>query len=502
MVKKIFHLFLFITVFASITSCNKSYEFNIVNCGADPSGKSLSTVAIQKAIDKAHSMNGTVFFPKGEYLCGTLFLKSNIKLVFSNGSILRCSGNINDFAKYAIVDHQDREAFHLLVADSVENITIEGQGIIDGNGKAYWKERESEFHFYPPVKPRVSPLVEIYKSTGVILRDFKIINSPGWTVHLNQSTNIIIDGITIDNNLYGPNSDGLDINGCHDVRISNCNIKAGDDAIVVKTTKESRSSENITVSNCILETNCVALKLGTESHHDFRYITFNNIVVKNCSRVFSLICNDGATMEFINASNVVAKTNSGWILNRVIELNANKRTENSANGTIRNVSIQNFQVQTDGRVLLGAANGSNIENISINNLMLEYKLLDDPFTMATKTENDIFFFKSLPLLRGARASIAAENIANLSISNIKVIWPTYPLDSQWKLLTSPINWGNEAYRDNNKQNLIQGKVKPAFAVLWIKDIKTAFIDLRGTSSSEKKYPLLQQQNCSNITLNK
>lgn len=108
--------------------------------------------------------------------------------------------------------------------------------------------------------------------------------------------------------MWGPNTDGFDLNGVRDLILSDCIVSAGDDAIVLKTSRDARSCERVVITNCILRTYCAAVKLGTESWHDFRNIAVSNCVVHGSPRAFALYEFDGASMEDIVVSNVTCDT--------------------------------------------------------------------------------------------------------------------------------------------------------------------------------------------------
>lgn len=118
---------------------------------------------------------------------------------------------------------------------------------------------------------------------NLVLRDFTIHESPGWTVHFYNCNQIRVDGLTINNHDFGPNNDGLDINGCRDMVVSNCRIRGCDDNIIIKATADARSSERIVVSNCILQSQCAALGLA-ETTHAIRNIAFTNCVCDPVNR--------------------------------------------------------------------------------------------------------------------------------------------------------------------------------------------------------------------------
>ena len=484
--KKIILTVLGISLFSLVNI--QASDYIITDFGAKADGKTINTTAIQTAIDKAAINGGRVTIPTGIFVTGTIKLKSNIEFYLMPGAVLLGSPNILDYPPYEVKkDDRDRHPYHLVILDSCENIAIIGSGEINGNGPAFWKsERPSPYHFYTEKDKRPSPMVEIRESKNIRIEGISITNSPGWTLHLFNSSELKVLGITINNSLFGPNSDGIDITGSKNVIIANCNIKCGDDGVVLKTTYDSNTCENVNVSGCIIETNCVAMKLGTESHHDFNNVIFANNIVKKCTRVFTLLAHDGGTMSNIRVYNTTASMNSGWILNRIIEINANKRTDASKCGHIKNVFIEGMNVVTDGRVLMGAANGGTVENVSLKNIHLQYVLLDDPYNMAEKTEGDCKYFRSLPWLRGARAAIAAENIKNLTIEGITVEWPTYPLDTNWLLLKSPITWGNDDYLPANKPNIISGKQRPVYKTIMTKNVKGGFIQKTNSKSNDAK----------------
>ena len=492
-----------IVFFTLLLSCRVSTYYDITDYGAKGDSTTICTNYIQKTIDIASRTGGVVVIPKGKYLIGTLFLKSNVTLKLDNGAVLQGIKNLKEYTPTIKRDtlNKDLNTYHLLVMDSVENVNIIGLGTIDGLCNAFWEPHADPYRFIKPKEIRVSPMIEIYRSKNICIEQITIQNSAGWTLHLKQCENVKIDKIKIVNNMLGPNTDGIDINGCKDVFVSNCNIRTGDDAIVLKSSYNSDTCQNIMVTNCLLETNCVAMKLGTESFFNFRNVSFSNIVVKNCTRVFSLLCLDGATMENIQVTNITAETNAGWILNRVVEINANKRNENSKPGNIKNISIKNIRVKTDGRILIGAANGCKISNISIADVYLEYALLDDPHPIGTNAENDIFFFKNLPFVRGTRSAIVAENVENLRISEVDIVWCTYPLDTNWILLKHEVTWGNSNYDLWQKPNIITGVYKPVFQVFAGKNITKGKIDIRGTSSSDGTTNPTLLNNCNVLFVN-
>jgi len=427
-----------------------------------------ATKEIQSTLDLAASKHEKVVFKPGVYTCGTLFLPENSQIVLETGAILLASPDISDFKSKETIKNGDRQPFHFLIAWKVKNIRIEGGGIIDGNGPAFWKpERLSNWDFYKEKDKRPLPMLEFKEVDNLSITGITIQNSPGWTCHINQCKNVIIQGIKISNNLFGPNTDGIDINGSENVKITQCIIKTGDDAIVCKTTTDSKPCKDIYVSNNILETNCVAMKIGTESHFDFTNIHFSNCTVLRSSRVFGIVVLDGGKVSQVSVKNIKSNTNCGWILNRFIHINVDQRKDSSRLGSISNVVVKNFEVETDGRCLIAAKKGAILENITLDSITVKYPLIDDPFSAGKLANGDIHFFKSNEEARGARAVFVFDNVTNVELRNYQITYPTYPLNAKkWALLTCNKNWGNENYI-TRKEDIISGKLKPVFVPVWV-----------------------------------
>jgi len=140
--------------------------FNVRTYGAAGNGATLDSAAIQKAIDSAGSAGGgLVYFPAGQFLSGTITLRSNVTLYLSPGAVLLGSKRISDYSPK-----------HLIYATGVSNIAIEGGGTIDGQGDAFLDKDLKPL-------PRPSPLIEIWNSHGIRIEDITIRKAPAWTIH-------------------------------------------------------------------------------------------------------------------------------------------------------------------------------------------------------------------------------------------------------------------------------------------------------------------------------
>ncbi len=147
-------------------------------------------------------------------------------------------------------------------------------------------------------------MIRMIECKDVTVRDITIVNSPMWVQHYIACDDLLIDGITVSSFVAG-NNDGIDVDSCHRVRIANCDIYSGDDAIVLKATS-ARACKDVTVTNCVLSTHCNAFKLGTESNGGFQNITFSNSTVFDTRlSAVALEMVDGGLLERVTVNNIV-----------------------------------------------------------------------------------------------------------------------------------------------------------------------------------------------------
>lgn len=473
--------YLIISLFI-ITSCSRpNGRFDITDFGAKGDSTTLNTKAIQDAIGQAsESGGGTVVVPPGIYLTGTVFLRSNITLHIEAGATLLGSPDIAHYAEMSWGHNRDRQPYHLIVAKDAENISIEGMGTIDGNGEFFWEEYEKDAEgkmvvprWLKPKELKVSPLIEIWRCRNVQVKDVTIKTGGGWNLHLYDSDVCKVTNVNIINNLYSPNSDGIDITGCSDVMISGCYIKTCDDAICLKTTEDSRECRRVTVTNCVLETLCVGLKMGClESVKDMSDVTFSNCVIHKSSRAIGIYVKEGAWYDRINISNITANTNAPLIFNRPLQLMVEKQTPQSSMGKITNVTVSNFTCQTEGRILLTCEKGGFIENVILRDIVLNYAFIENPQPMIPGSGSSQFpKYEKHPEAGGALAAVVAENITNLVIDNLMIGWPqTDRIPEAWTYPERIENGTDRIHRfDYSKSRQTE------FNILWGRNLKGGYI---------------------------
>ena len=275
----------------------------------------LSTEAVQTAIDRCNREGGgTVTVPTGNFKIGSIFLKSNVTLQIVNGATLYGSTDIKDYTPISsdyVSLRTGVPTIQLIYADNVDHVAIIGQGTIDGRGKAFPKLSWNDEGLTRP------HLLRFIRSRDITISGVTLKNSGCWMQHYLACDRLKIDGITVFNrNNY--NNDALDLDGCHNVVVSNMIADSDDDAITLKSTSP-RLCEDITISNCIVSSHCNAIKLGTETNGGFRNINIRGIVVKpsadQSSQYFgypdgrghsaiSLEIVDGGTMRNVNIGDI------------------------------------------------------------------------------------------------------------------------------------------------------------------------------------------------------
>ena len=263
--------------------------FDITVHGARGDGASMDTAAIQRAIDAcAASGGGTVYFPPGRYVSGTLILRSHVTLHLEAGAVLLGSKSLADYPStipklrsYADI-YTERS---LLYAENLDNIAIHGRGTIDGQGAA--------FHGEYKVRPF---LIRMVDCRDISIRDIRLRDAAMWALHLLACDDVAIDGVSLRSRV-NPNNDGIDVDSCRRVRISNCEISTIDDNIVFKSCTD-RPCQEIAVVNCVLSTDCSALKLGTESNGGFEDIAISNCTIYDTRGTgIAVLLVDGGLLE-------------------------------------------------------------------------------------------------------------------------------------------------------------------------------------------------------------
>lgn len=325
--------------------------FNILDYGAVRGGKVLCREAFQNAIDACYEAGGgTVYVPDGTYLMGTVFLKDNVHIHLDAGALILGSTDLkNDFAPdenipYPLYQDTSHSFFHhsLFVAENKKHISVTGAGRIDMQSKY-------ESDDFTPVRGigvcggrgsfRGAKAIAFKECTDVILKDFSLYNATDLAIYLAGCEDTRVTGLLIDTHI-----DGINIDCCKNTVVSDCVIRSGDDGIVPKSSYvlgRKQLTENLVVTNCIVSSECNAIKLGTESNGGFKNVTVSNCVIYDTrSAGISVEAVDGGEIDGVTFSNITSK-NVGCPFFIIIGDRA-RGPEGTGIGSIKNVSISNL----------------------------------------------------------------------------------------------------------------------------------------------------------------
>ena len=394
---------LLVTGCAGVSSAHRAVPDragNALSAEITPDGKTLNTMAIQCAIDGLSSAGGgTLVFPAGTYLTGTVWLKDNVTLQLDAGAVLLGSPDLKDYPETTVPFPTMNDPFYrrnLLYAEGAHNIAIVGQGRIDGQGGAKGFERRST---EAPARYMNRPsLIRFVNCTGVRLRDVRIENAGFWVTHFLACDDVVIDGVNVESRTANYNNDGFDIDCCSDVRVSNCRVNSQDDAICLKSTG-NRVCRNVTITNCVLSSNCSGIRFGCECLGGFQDIVVSNVVMHDVGASgIQLQVFDGGIMDRVTLSGITMHNVAQGILVNVghelypigipeSELPA-KRPDKI--GRVRNIILRDIQADGVGRcngmgvggkeyaverklacILCGMPE-SHLENVMLDNIRMRF----------------------------------------------------------------------------------------------------------------------------------
>jgi polygalacturonase len=353
--------------------------------GAVLDGKTNDGAALQKTIDAACAAGGgIVAIPAGRTLMsGSIELKSNVTLNLEPGSRLLGSTKLEDYAEYrqpgAVSVSGEQAAEYVdrifICARHAENVGITGTGVIDGRGLEFLGKEGPYIYAKKPDRPRLI-LFEDCKHVGV--SDVSIREAAFWSLHLAGCEDVSIHGISIRNSLKAPNCDGIDPDHSRNVRITDCSVECGDDAIVIKTSREFAKygpCENVVVSHCVLTTHDCALKIGSETIDAVRNIVFADCVVNMCNRGIGIMLRDEGSVENIVAHDITIHSQlfypEWWGSSEAIYVSAHPRDPGGKLGRVRELRFSHITSQAEAGVFIQGSPECVPEDIVLDDVTLD-----------------------------------------------------------------------------------------------------------------------------------
>lgn len=272
-------------------------------------------------------------------------MKSGVELYLEKDAILLGTTDPDQYIKL-----NRWKAF--VMADGQTNISITGAGEIDGQGRRlalnidslfYIGKLDSADYTFPEMRPKwyLRPqLIEFVNCKNIIIKDVTLKNAACWVQTYDQCTNVVIHNIRVDSDAYW-NNDGIDIQDCHNVQVTDCFVNSADDGICLKSQSPDHMCDSIYIANCTVRSSASAIKFGTVSHGGFKNVIIRNIKVYDTFRsAVAIECVDGGELTNVLVDSIDA-VNTG----NAFFIRLGKRNNQDGNGIINNVFLRNIKVQ-------------------------------------------------------------------------------------------------------------------------------------------------------------
>ncbi|MFC0513758.1 glycoside hydrolase family 28 protein [Mucilaginibacter angelicae] len=358
-------------------------DVDITAYGAKGNGTTLNTTAIQKAIDACYkSGGGKVVVPSGVFLTGTIALNDNITLQLKKGAVLLGSTDVNDYKNLdPFVDGLGISVgWALIVAVDKRNISIEGEGTIDGQGaKLKAQQILTDTRAESQRWGRRPFLLRVVRCQNVSVKGVTLNYSAAWTSHYFQCRQVNIQNVKIVSRGVAHN-DGMDIDGCQDVTIKDCDVVSGDDALCFKTTSSKMACKDIVVSGLRLKSGQGAIKIGTESMAAFENIKISQCYIYDTANGgIKLLSVDGANIKDVQINDITMVEVKTPILIRLgARLSVFRKDQDTQQpiGTLENVTIKNVkakaadsaQLMPPSGILITGIPGHPVKNLTLENI--------------------------------------------------------------------------------------------------------------------------------------
>ena len=394
--------------------------FDVRTYGATGTGRALDTPAVNAAIAAASATGGgTVVFPAGTYLCFSIRLKSNVHLYLSQGAVILAAdsprpgettgqmGGTYDAAEpltsYDAYQDYGHNHWHnsLIWGEGIENVSITGPGLIYGKGLSYGggnRPARGDYPIYTAEQSGVgNKAIAMKNCRNVTFKEFRLLKGGHFGLLLTGVDNLVIDGLLVDTD-----RDGIDIDCCKNVHVSNCTVNSPwDDGICPKSSYAlgyARATENVSITGCTVSGNYMLgtvlngtykhfapdapmvyrtgrIKCGTESNGGFKNIAISNCIFDGCNSL-SLESEDGALCEDIAISNITMRDLvAGPLFFRLGARLRGPKPETKV-GALRRIVVQNITSYNSDSTLCNILSGVPdfpIEDIKISNFYMQHK---------------------------------------------------------------------------------------------------------------------------------
>ena len=422
---------------------------NILETGAVADGKTVNTASIQAAIDRcAEAGGGRVEIPAGVFVSGSIWLKSHVELYLSQGAVLKASGDLDDYNALDAYPQnynwppEEWVGKHLIIAVEQTDIAVSGHGVIDGSGDLFFGEIRPSWGTYAwsygvslakdKEKLRPGQLMVIVECDHVRVTDVTFRNTPCWACFLHGCEYAWIRGICVQNEKHYCNSDGIDIDTCRFVTVSDCIVDTGDDAIAIRCAskrilKDWDTCEHIAISNCVLGSCSSVFRFGVGTG-TIRSVNISNINMFRGAVGLNLMTaylkSGNVSMEDIHFSNIT--TDKVAFPVKLTEYN---------NTYIKDITIDGLHAKSMCGISMYADDPGSIHDITFRNVDLE--LIEPPFPVK---ENE--------LKERGDAVVSGKNVRDIRFENVNICIPENQ-KHKWRVNSEFTECENIVVKDSN-----------------------------------------------------
>ncbi len=419
-------------------------DYNVLKYGAINNGKILNSKYFQSAIDQCYlNGGGRVVVPKGDYLLGTIYLKSGVELHLEKGAKLISSTNLDDYNDEDAYPQNSSSKIemwrgkHLIIVLEQSNISVTGEGEIDGNGDYFYEEpRINSFeagymwrYGFASSKDKVDfrpgQLVCFIECKNIKVQGITVKNTTCWAWFFHGCENVQIDNLKVFNPIYFANTDGIDIDCCKNVNISDCEIDTGDDALAIrcnsKKLKNPKPCENISVKNCKFSASACAIRFGV-GVGEIHGVKVENISVGRAGATFLIQTRYGqnccADISDITVNNVTAKKVCWPIV------------VGGPVGSVKNIQFSNMTFDCIAGTKISAVENCSVSNITLKNIEIH---------LSAEPKDTVF--TEVKLRERGHHVLQVENTNGVTLNNVKVFADSYSLE-KWSGIFSEENNDN------------------------------------------------------------
>ena len=303
---------IFVIAVLSACAARAAVSYDVRAFGTKGDGVTKDTVPFQRALDACARTGGTVKVPPGIYLIGSVFLGDDTELRLAEGATLLGSPDLSDYndpdaypQNYGCPD-EGWSAKHLIIAVERRNVAISGKGVIDGNGRSFfadektywgkigWRRGGIASRGDPSEMRRPGQEIVFIECTGVSVRDVTLRDMACWSCFFHGCRDVVVGGVTVRNGLCNLNTDAFDVDSCRNVKIGDCDIVTGDDAIAIRGSPSrlkdvSKVCENVRVSNIVCQVSAAGVRVGV-GNGTIRDVRISNMCIKESGRGLHVQC--------------------------------------------------------------------------------------------------------------------------------------------------------------------------------------------------------------------